>query len=128
MTHIREVAVEIRRDKEAKALARQAVEEKGVPDLLGSNLTYLLLLRQVAAHEDLSTMWKELLGSPKCQHMMTLQKAFDNTAQRLSIRAPIGVPTGMLNLNLALGLRLEHRNDLGSGLHQLGLGQHTSAT
>ena len=38
-THIREVAVGMRRDREVKALACKVDEEKGIPDLLGSNLT-----------------------------------------------------------------------------------------
>ena len=37
-THIEDVAVEMRRDREAKALVYQADAEKGVQDLLGSNL------------------------------------------------------------------------------------------
>ena len=37
-THIENVAVEMRRDREAKALVYQADAEKGVQDLLGSNL------------------------------------------------------------------------------------------
>ena len=38
-TQIGKVVVELRRDREAKALARKADEEKVIPDLLGSNLT-----------------------------------------------------------------------------------------
>ena len=41
-THTKEIAVEMRRDKEAKSLACKANEEKGIPELLGSNFTYLL--------------------------------------------------------------------------------------
>ena len=33
----------------------------------------------------------------------------------------------MLKISPALGLRLEHRDDLGSGLHKFGLVQHNSA-
>ena len=36
---IGEVVVDLRRDKEAKVLAHKADSEKGVPDLLGFNLT-----------------------------------------------------------------------------------------
>ena len=57
-THIGEVAVEMRRDKGVKALALQVYEDKGIPDLLGSKLTYLLRLGQVATPEDLPPMWK----------------------------------------------------------------------
>ena len=55
-THIGNVAVGMRRDREAKVLTCQAYAEKGVPDLLGSNLTYLLRLSHVGAHEDLPTV------------------------------------------------------------------------
>ena len=54
--HIGNVAVGMRRDKEAKALACQAYAEKGVPDLVGSKLTYLPRLSHVGAHEDLRTL------------------------------------------------------------------------
>ena len=43
-THIREIGVEMRQDREAKAQSRKGYEEKGVLDLLGTNLTYLLCL------------------------------------------------------------------------------------
>ena len=49
-TLIREVVVAMRRDRESKSLVRKADEEKGIPDLLGSNLTYLFRLGQVADH------------------------------------------------------------------------------
>ena len=51
-THIREVAVEMRRDIEEKALSLQTDKKKRIPDLLGSNLSYLLRLVQVASHEE----------------------------------------------------------------------------
>ena len=40
--HIWEGAVEMRRDREAKAMAHQVNTKKGVPGFLGSNITYLL--------------------------------------------------------------------------------------
>ena len=40
-THIWEVAVDMRRDTEAKELECKAEKEKGIPDLLGFNLTQL---------------------------------------------------------------------------------------
>ena len=72
-------------------------------------------------------MWKELVGAPKREHLTTLQSSLDDTARRLSIRAPIAAIPGLLNITLALGLCLENHNDLGSGLHQFGTIQHTSA-
>ena len=59
---------------------------------------------------------------------MTLQRALNDTAHRLSVRAPIVAMPGLLKLTLDLGFRLDCCNDLGMGLHQFGLGQHTSAT
>ena len=71
MTHIRETAVKIRRDREAKALSLKVDKEEGIPDLLGYNLAYLLRLGQVAAHEELLPMWKKLAREPKSQHLTT---------------------------------------------------------
>ena len=88
-----------------------------VPDLLGSNLTYLLLLIQVAAHKDLPTMWKELVRGPKYQHLTSPHRALDDITQRLSLWEPIVVTSGLFNLTLALVLRLEHCSDLGLVLH-----------
>ena len=96
-------------------------------DLLGYNLAYLLRLRQVAAHEDLPPVWKELTGALNCQYLTTLQRSLEDTAWRLSVRAPIITTSGLLKLALALGFLLEHRDDLGLGLHQFGIGQHTSS-
>ena len=127
-THIEKAAADMRRDRESKALARQTDAEKGVTDLLGSNLAYLLRLSQVADHKDLPTMWKELAGSQNHQHMASIQRDLNDTALNLSFRAPIFATSGLLKLNLSLGFRLEHHNNLGLGLHHFGLGQHSSST
>ena len=50
-THVGEVRVKLRRDWEAKLQARKSDYLKGVPDLLGINLTYLLHLSQVSENE-----------------------------------------------------------------------------
>ena len=57
-THIVKVAVEMRRDREVKALIRQADAEKRLPYLLGYNLAYLLRLGQLADHEGLPLVCK----------------------------------------------------------------------
>ena len=59
--------------------------------------------------------------------MTTLQRDLDDTARRLSVRAPIIATRGMLNITLKLGSRLDYRDDLGMGLHPFGLGHQTSA-
>ena len=58
VTTIGEVAVEIRRDNEEKELTLKADAEKGVPDLLGSNFTYLFHIGKVSSHENLLPVWK----------------------------------------------------------------------
>ena len=40
---------------------------------------------------------------------------------------PIVATPGQLKLTQTLGFRLDHRNNLGKGLHQFGLGQYTPA-
>ena len=73
-------------------------------------------------------MWKELAAPPICQHLMTLQRALDNTTRRLNVQAPINATPELLKITLTIGFRLEHRDDLGSGLHKFGFVQHTSAS
>ena len=79
MTHIGEVVVEMRRDRGEKVLECQADAEKGVPDILGYNFTYLLHLSQVATHKDLPIVWKELMGPSERQNMKKFQRSLDNT-------------------------------------------------
>ena len=43
-THTRKVATEMRRDQEKKDRVRERTDSKGFPELLGTNLTYLLRL------------------------------------------------------------------------------------
>ena len=72
-------------------------------------------------------MWKELSAPPKLQHLTTLQRTLENTTRRLSILAPIVAMPGLLKPTLTLGFRPEHHHELGTGLHQFGIGQHNSA-
>ena len=46
-THTRELAVELLWDREEKAWVREQTNNKGVPKILVTNLTYLLCLAQV---------------------------------------------------------------------------------
>ena len=50
-THIGEVAVKMWQEREVKVQERKAHKYKGLPDILGNNLTYLLHLGQVSEHE-----------------------------------------------------------------------------
>ena len=101
-THIWDIAVAMGRGRETKALVCQLDAEKGVPDLLGSKLTYLLSLSQVANHEDLPPVWKELAGAPKHQHLMNLKRYLNAPDWRLSFHAPIVVTPGLLKLTISL--------------------------
>ena len=73
-------------------------------------------------------IWKELTGVPKRQHLATLQRVFDNTAHVLSVHAPIFAKTGLLNMTLSLGFRLDHQDYFVTFLHQFGMVHITSAT
>ena len=78
-------------------------------------------------YEVLSPIWKDLLVVLKRQNLTTLQRVLNNTSRRLSVRVPIVAMTSLLNITLSLGFLLDHRDNLGLGLHQFGLIQHTSA-
>ena len=71
-------------------------------------------------------MWKVLEDSPKRQQLTTIQRAFYDIARRLSIRAHIIATSSLLNMDLSLGFRLDHREDPGTDLHNFCLGQHSS--
>ena len=73
-------------------------------------------------------MRKELARAPKRQHLTTLQRALNDTPRRLSARAPIVATPGLIKLTLDLGFRIDHRYNIGTGLHQFGLNQHTYAS
>ena len=68
------------------------------------------------------------MGPLKHQHLTTLQMHLDDTACCLRVHTPIIATPGILKITLDLGFYLDNHNDLGTGLHQFGLGQHTSAT
>ena len=57
-----------------------------------------------------------------------MQRDLDDTSHRLSVHAPTVATSGLLKLNLSLGFLLDHWDDLGMGVHQFGMGQHTSVT
>ena len=55
-----------------------------------------------------------------------LQRAFDGTAEEMGLRTPTIATLSLLKLVLALGFRMESRDDLTTGLHPFVLGQHTA--
>ena len=70
-------------------------------------------------------MWKTLAELPKCQQLTTLQCAFDDTALQLGICATIIAMPNLLKMSFDLVFCLNHSYDLGTGLNQLYLDQHT---
>ena len=55
-----------------------------------------------------------------------LQRAFDTAAEDMGLRAPTIATPSLLNLVLALGFRMDSRDNLTTGLHPFVLGQHTA--
>ena len=60
-----------------------------------------------------------MVDAPKRQQLTALQCAFDDTTWRLSSRALIIVTPSLLKITLTLGFYLDHRDNLGTGLHQV---------
>ena len=50
--------------------------------------------------------------------MLVLQWEIVLTDCHLEVRSPTGATPGLINMTLYLGFRLEHRDDLGMGIHQ----------
>ena len=84
---IREVVVELKRDRETKSLSHKVDREKGIPELLGSNFTYLRL-GQVDAQEDLPIIWRELVRAPRYENRVRRIKPCD---QGLKARLPASI-------------------------------------
>ena len=65
------------------------------------------------------------MGSPKCQHLTTLQMVLDDTSHCLSVRAPIVAVPVLIKLTLSLGFLMDHWEKLLMVLHQFGLVNNT---
>ena len=89
-------------------------------------MTHLLNLVQVPDAQDLPPVWEALARASKNQQLLVLQRAFDGTAEEMGLRAPTIATPSLLKLVLALGFRMESRDDLTTGLHPFVLGQHTA--
>ena len=89
-------------------------------------MTHLLNLVQVTDAQDLLPVWEALARASKHQHLLVLQQAFDGTAEEMGLRAPTIATPSLLKFVLALGFRMESRDDLTTGLHPFVLGQHTA--
>ena len=67
-------------------------------------------------------VWEALARASKHQQLLVLQRAFDRTAEEMGLRAPTIATLSLLKLVLALGFRMESRDDLTTGLHPFVLG------
>ena len=105
---------------------REKKERKGAAEYFGANLTHLLNLVQVTNAQDLPPVWEALVRVSKHQQLLVLQRAFDGTAKEMGLRTPTIATPSLLKLVLALGFRMESRDDLTMGLHPFVLGQHTA--
>ena len=76
--------------------------------------------------KDLPPVWEALVRSSKHQQLLVMQRAFDTSAEYMGLRAPTIATPSLLNLVLALGFRMEIRDNLTTGLHPFVLGQHTA--
>ena len=94
------------------------MDNKVVPKFMGTNLTYPLCLTQVAEHEYLPPIWKDMENSPKRQQLINLQRVFDDMAQRMGVRTPIVATPGLLKITLSLSFLTDHMDSLEMGLHK----------
>ena len=86
----------------------------------------MLNLVQVTDAQDLPPVWDALARASKNQQLLVLQRAFDGTAEEMGLRAPTIATPSLVKLVLALGFRMESRDNLTTGLHPFVLGQHTA--
>ena len=107
-----------------KKRVREGKEREVAAEYFGANLTHLLNLVQVTDAQYLPPVWEALARASKHQQLLVLQRAFDGTAKEMGLRAPTIATLSLLKLVLALGFRMEGRDDLTTGIHPFFLGQH----
>ena len=89
-------------DREEKLGFHYKAENKGFPELLGTKLTYLILLAQVSNHKSLPDAWWDLSDTINKQQLVSLQRAFDDTSRRLDVGDPTIATPDILNMTLSL--------------------------
>ena len=121
-----EVAVELRETQLENKRFRKKKEHKGAVKYFDANLAHLLNLVQVTKAKDLPPH----LGGPdeglQNQQLLVLHRVFDAASEDMGLRAPTIATSSLLKFVLALGFRMESRDDLTTGLHPFVLGQHTA--
>ena len=123
---VEEVEVELRETRLENKRVREKKERKGAVLYFGANLTHLLNLVQFTDAQDLPPVWEDLARASKHQQLLVLQRAFDGTVTEMGLSALTTATPSRLKLVLALGFRMESRDDLTTGLHPFVLGQHTA--
>ena len=116
--------VELRETRLENKRIRKGKERKDAAEYFGENLTHLFNLVQVTDAQDLPPVRETIARASKHQQLLVLQRAFDRTAEEMGLCAPTITTTSLLKLVLALGFRMESRDDLTTGLHPFVLGQH----
>ena len=122
---VREVAVELRDTRLENKRVIEKKYNKGVTEYFGANLAHLLNLVQLTDSKDLPHVWEALARASKHHPLLVLQGAFDTATEDMELRAPTIATPSLLNLVLALGFRMEIRDELTTEIHPFFLGQHT---
>ena len=99
---------------------------KGATEYFGANMAHLLNLVHVTNAKYLPPIWEALARASKHQKLLVLQRVFNTAAEDMGIWAPTIVTPSLLKLVLALGFRMESRDDLTTRLNPFFLGQHTA--
>ena len=123
---VEEVAVELRETRLDNKRVWDKKENKGAAEYFSAKLAHLLNLVQVTDSKDLPPVWEALARDTKHLQLLVLQRAFDTAAEDMGMRAPTIATPYFLKLVLALGFKMESRDNLTTGLHPFVLGQHTS--
>ena len=66
------------------------------------------------------------MRASKHHQLLVLQRALDTATEDMGLRTLTIATPSLLKLVLALGFRMESRDDLTTGLHPFVLGQHTA--
>ena len=96
---------------------RDKKDNKGAAEYFGANLAHLLNLVQVKDSKDLPPVWEALTQATNQQQLLVLQRSFDTAAEDMGLRALTIATPYLMKLLLALGFRMESREDLTTGLH-----------
>ena len=121
-----EMAVELRKTRLENKRVRKRKDNKVATEYFGANLAHLLNLVQVTNPKDLPPVWEALARASKNQQLLVMQRAFNTVAKDMGLLAPTIATPSLLKLVLALGFRMEIRDNLTMGLHPFVLGQNTA--